>query len=337
MNTMRFAANPALWAGVLFAAGIAGTADTVYADAYAISYDNIFNGTVIENNPANFLFGPATSTSADGASLNGTGPSNSDVKISPALADAPIAIAPGSAVAPAENSYTAVGSTGTNYAYGDARVVSVQTGGIPPATTIQAVNIAEGNVVGNNFAESRGNNSSATFFNVTLSVLSPDFITFDFDAAPYMEVILGPEALLGSKAEAILGMSIVITNLAGVEVFNWAPNGQVNNADITGTVGGTEVLDDFTLNTTLTQLITGTQVYDPTGAGAPVGNLSPVAFGNFTAQTGVLAAGDYNLTLQASERESLIIASQVIPEPGTIILMGAGLIGLGLAARRRLM
>lgn len=309
---------------------IAGTG-TAHAlpTAYAVSYDNIYNGTITLGTG---ISAPGASSDSVVAStdLNGSGTSSSTTVVGTAVQSAQ------GSPTQAIGTFTSIGLNLTStYTTAGAEIITIQN----PVTgvgTIQAVNKAESNInPPNSTADANGTNNSTTLILSTIVLDSVNTLTFDFWSNAYMQALVTADAAIGSTATATLVANVTITPFAGGDpVFSWSPNGAPG-----GITGGTELLDPFNLNTNVNALLPGqTQTFDQSQAGvANVGilNLNPATFPNdeFKAVTNSLAAGTYNVVLTLKETSNVQIA---VPEPGTILLIGAGLLAIvAIAALRR--
>lgn len=300
-----------------------GVSGNVQADAYAISYTNIFNGTLTPDplGSAQFFF-PNTTTSQTSANLTGFASINN---IHPT--DAPNAAL---GVAIVENTFVPLGQIAPpNYSWADSQIVSQQTDAA--GSTLQAVTIAEGNIDPIGVGSGLGRNASDTSFSIPFLVEGPTTLTFDFDAAPYMFVFLDALAEVPSTARAEITVNINIVDNTGNTVFNWSPNG-LNDSPF----GGVELSDPFSLNRSIARNFgnPGSTTFDPASNGTPTGNLSPASWGNFTALTNPLGDGLYTLTLQMRGNID-VTRQQEIPAPATLALIGLGMLGMGFTARCR--
>ncbi len=199
-----------------------------------------------------------------------------------------------------------------------------------------ARNFAEAKLMGNSSANGSAGNSSIQSIQFSVGTAG-GFFNFNFNAAPYLRAFVSPGTLVPTSALAALSASINIvgdvSNPLGSRgiVFNWAPDGivvPVTVANPSNIVGGVEITDSFTLNTsvTATNFSPTPADYFPTTTGCTV--LAPC----FAARTNNLVAGLYTLNIVMNENDNLLLN---IPEPGSILLFGIGLAALGGFTRRR--
>lgn len=136
-------------------------------------------------------------------------------------------------------------------------------------------------------------------------------IRLDFNADDYLIAFLGPLAPIpGSAAQASSSWSITLTDDAGLLNYSFAPNGQLD------ALNG-EIADPCSLNTNRSRLITGASTYSCVGA--------------FSALSPVLTAGTlYHVSI----RHAIESDAEKVPEPGTLVLLGAGLLGVFGGMRR---
>ncbi len=311
---------------------------SAHAAAYAIVTNNVQNGFIqpLVNNVLDFSgqfisAGTPGSTSNSSATLTGfLGVANFASGVNP---DSPISTLGSTAgrlnetlgVAPYYKQEGA--QPGQNFSFGDANVISEQASA---ATRIQARNIAESNIgtSGTNVGTADGTNASSTIFNLTgCSATNTCQLGFSFDADPYLYAELDAlaQANPASFARGTLDFSVTLNKLNPVTgstspVFLWAPDGSPG-----GILGGTELLDPEALNVSVQALVPGTfdQKSGPYASGG---------FGSFAAVTDNLNDGTYTLTLRMNEKTEV---KRTVPEPGTLAMLGLGLMGVAFGGRRK--
>lgn len=305
-----------------------GITSAAFAGAYAISYQNNTDLFLSFDPAANTTLLSAVPLSTADANLNGFDDSQGGI----GFTDSPVANAPTGSPLRVENAFNQIGVQGTEYSNADAWIPFEQTAG---DNFTQVLSIAEGNLNKNgSTADADSQNSSATALSINFNVSNDDtVITLTFGADPYMEVLLHPEALIGSLAFAeITTVATITDNTIGSDtfgqvIFEWTPDGTDG-----GINGGTEVLDPESLNVNIQTGIPNTAaVYDPTGD-ASVGNLTPTLL-RYEAFTDLLGIGSYTLNL-AAESDIGLLALKEVPEPGILALLGIGFLGAGVARRR---
>jgi hypothetical protein len=158
-------------------------------------------------------------------------------------------------------------------------------------------NVAEG--YGAAQGNSVGNNSSTITFHV---VGTGSAVTLSFNDA-YM-LIASTAAAPNETASASITNTFSVTNSSGVQVSTYAP-GAIN-------------------------------AHIGSGAGVPPTNTYSGS-GPFTFTTPTLAAGEtYNISLASASLENILPGTtRPVPEPASIAILGAGLLGLGLTFRRK--
>ncbi|PLY48290.1 PEP-CTERM sorting domain-containing protein [Janthinobacterium sp. ROICE36] len=297
------------------------------ASAYGYSYNNVF-GLTISNPSGAITVLNNVDLSRTTATLNG----RSVIRGGSNIIDAPQATV--GAVSKGENDFSRQGMGGSAYSRGEAQIISSQIPPFPPgSTSTNTANAAEAFLPGMGSADASGRNGSTTAMAVNLVVGEPGAtIAFNFQAAPFMQLYLDATAGKGSSVTANMTLSFSIIDASGQIVFNWTPDGLIGS----GILGGTELADGANLNTGYAQtpLTNGSLfTYDRIGCGAPTGNGTGTGCdGSFSALSDNLVAGNYTLVLDIKNSVDLIFAPQTtpIPAPGTLALLGLGLLGLAL-------
>lgn len=164
-------------------------------------------------------------------------------------------------------------------------------------------------------------NQLSTQFAFTL--LQADSLTFQFDAQLYQEAFLSPDINFPGQSITSSQFFFQIRNQAGTLIFDFSPNGVVGDG-----IGVNADIDPFSLNASaainapFNQIISPQQIIDSGG------------FGNYSATTAVLNAGEL-YTLTATLKTTADASFVLVPEPGIMGLLGLGLLGMGIAVRRK--
>jgi hypothetical protein len=317
-------------------------AGSAHAGSYAVAYLNIQDFTINQAPVGSIAFGQSVDSSTASAILNGIGAGpNGGTGVS----DAQIAVR-GTTAPPVSNNsqfgggltITPIGRVGqTDYSYADALITHN-----PVALNVfSAQTIAESHLANPGTASALAENKSSTGFTTTLDAAAGSTIDFAFSADPRISLFLQTSAAgIGSFATGSISakLTITCTNTGGCGstaggvaindgdvVFSWSPNGVVNDADITGKVGGDEQDDGENLQV-------GRSLNGPPGGALDYSLASTLSL--FHAVTNPLGAGTYTLQLDMNSSDGVIKAA-VVPEPGTVALLGLGLAGLAMTSRRR--
>ncbi len=309
--------------------GSFGAATNAQAYAYAYAYDEVSNLNMLPGSSGISISPIVVNNSNALSCLNGTCVSTGGA----GTQDAPFALV-GAITAPAttpyvSNTYNSHELSPTAFSLADADITS--TAGLISS----ARNFAEAKLINTSTANGSAGNSSIQSIEFTVDTAG-GFFNFNFNAAPYLRAFLTAGSVLPSSALAALSMSINIVGDQGNTdaasrglVFNWAPDGivvPVTVANPSNILGGVETKDFFTLNTsvTATTLAPAPLDYNPTQCA-----VGPC----FAAYTNNLLAGAYTLNVVMNEQDNVLL----VPEPGSIMLLGIGLAALGGFTRRRSM
>lgn len=314
--------------GVMVGAALSfGMVGQASADVYGLSSVQIndlhvvFNAT-LQNAPS-FTFETNQDARLNGASDLSDGAANcagivglgnSCNAASPRLSGT-VQNAPGSSSIRGENDYTKFGSVG-NYSGAEAAIVTAVLLGDPATSTSS---ISESNIAAATSAQANTNVGSNTLLNLDFTI-AEDGGAFSIAFEAIIDVlskVTGVDVSHG-LAQANSGLTVILQK-AGQTLASWAPTGNNNVTTCAAGLTCTAVEAALSLNNSTSSSGAANQV-----AGS----------GRYSLDVAGLTTGQYTLAL-ASTTSTNLARFPVVPVPGTLFLMGAGLLAGARALRRK--
>jgi hypothetical protein len=352
-----------LAAAISLAAG-AGVSGHALAGAYGLSYFDAYgltvtlgtavfddNGTITGVTP---YFGPGIDitswsfTSQTSANLNGASDSPTIAKAGgdtiPATSTLNTVPGPLNSTTPrldatvatlgspsrGQNDYSIWDDQTNEYANANAKIETAELAD-PGNETTEGVLITESNIqgVGSDTSGGLAQNASTTGFTFDFTVDTSNFagpvaVMVEFDAdVNRTGWIYDPST--GDYVQSTTGMVVSVDKDDGTASWSWSPNGAAQGS------GGCSVLnvscqettDDFNLNRTL-----------PVSSQGAARTEESITGGSFLAFAYNIGDGAWSFGL--TQTTQLNMGQTTVPEPATLLLIGAGLAGIGgVSARRR--
>jgi len=279
------------------------------------SFNYALNNTAALNNVGAFT----TNTCGGSVASNNCGPSGSVLDVAPANA-------PGNTVVSANNAFALQGPGADQYSRSDSVIYTSQLSSAGIDVTHQQQG-TESELQNGISASATSNIQSITGLTFAFTVATPGNMVLSFQANAYMQASSNDPEGQNQSAQANIAVSGTLQRDvvdANYQQYAFSPDGTGVSSCIALGLGATcsELADAADIGGNNIGIST-----DPAFSSFSTGG-----FGNYRVVFSGLKAGDYTFTLRSETSTQL--ARTTIPEPGVILLMGIGMLGMSLGMRR---
>jgi hypothetical protein len=303
----------------------------IIPDAFNFSLSNSADLDTFSGSPTTTSGGGAgTRTSAQGVlpptySTNPGGLSTAVPTIDPAPANDP-----GNTVNYTNNAFTLSGPGTQQYSSADNVLWTAELVNYPTPTHAQLQEESELQTGNGQVASSNSNIQSGVSYSFDFTVASSATMTISFDATSYLRSTINDPLFISGNSETDMNVSAKLTqNGVSTNNIEYTPNGNLASGCAPAQTGDTwagtcvETLDPFSLNTSTTASANGANDQQNHGPGS------------FLVTITIPVEGTYSFTLAANAISTVSYFRGSTPEPATLLLLGSGIAGLGISAKKR--